>query len=69
MRPETVKLIQDKTHRWLKGEETHALDPLGCWVHVRDIRSIVNCETELLKKQIETLKKRNAYQDANNHSG
>jgi hypothetical protein len=57
MRKETKELIQSKLHRWLEGEQTHALDPNGSWVHVRDIRSIIDCETELLKKQIENLKK------------
>lgn len=57
MRPETKELIQTKLHRWLKGEDTHALDPNGSWIHVRDIRSILDCETELLKKTIEKLKR------------
>lgn len=56
MRPETKKLIQSKLHRWLPEEKTHALDEQGIWIHVRDIRSIIDCETELLKKQIEKLK-------------
>lgn len=56
MRPETKKLIQEKLHRWLEGEETHAIDPNGSWLHVRDIRSILDCETELLKKTIEKMK-------------
>jgi hypothetical protein len=57
MRQETKDLIKSKLHRWLEGEQTHAMDPNGTWVHVRDIRSIVDTETELLKKQIEKLKK------------
>lgn len=56
MRPETKELIQAKLHRWLKGEDTHALDPNGSWVHVRDIKSILDCETELLKNTIKKLK-------------
>jgi hypothetical protein len=56
MRPETKELIRSKTHRWLDGEQTHAVDPEGCWIHARDLRSIIDCETELLKKTIEKLK-------------
>lgn len=55
MRKETKELLQSKLRNW-NAEQTHALDPKGCWVHVRDIRSIINCETELLIKTIEKLK-------------
>jgi hypothetical protein len=58
MREETKKLIQGKLHRWLEGEQTHALDENGCWVHVRDIKSIVKSETDLLQKTIDKLKGR-----------
>lgn len=56
MRPETKKLIQEKLHRWLEGEQTHAIDPNGNWINVRDIRSIIDCETVLLKATIEKQK-------------
>lgn len=58
MRPETKKLIQEKLHRWLEGEQTHAIDPNGTWINVRDIRSIIDCETELLRETTEKYKKR-----------
>lgn len=63
MRPETKQLIQEKLHRWLEGEQTHAIDPNGTWINVRDVRSIIDCETELLKKTIEKLK----YQNSENY--
>lgn len=61
MRPETKKLIQDRIHRYLPGEETHALDSSGCWLHVRDIRSIINCEIDLVRQTLEKVKAENEY--------
>lgn len=58
MRKETKDLIRSKLHRWLEGEQTHAIDPNGTWLHARDIRSIIVCETELLQKTIDKLKKK-----------
>jgi hypothetical protein len=57
MKPETKKLIREKTKR-RTDKGTMVNDPDGCWLHARDIRSIINCETDLLKKQIENLKMR-----------
>ena len=56
MRQETKVLLQSKLHRFVTETKTHKIDPTGTWIHVRDLRTILNCETELLKKQIEKLK-------------
>lgn len=56
MRPETKSLIRKRTYRKLE-DGSMQLDDSGCWVHARDIRSILNLETELLQKTCERRKK------------
>ena len=58
MRPETKQLVREKAFKFLAEGATQKMhDPSGEWLHLRDLRSIIDCETELLKKTIEKLKK------------
>lgn len=60
MRPETKELIQQKAFSHLR-DGNHQHDPQGEWLHLRDLRGIIDLETELLKKQIEKLKNPKEY--------
>lgn len=54
MREETKALIKTKTFRHLDNN-IHQLDTEGQWVHVRDLRSIIKLEVELLQKRKDDL--------------
>lgn len=55
MRPETKDLLRKKTKTLTYYEECID-DPKGQWIHVRDVKSLLRTESDLLQK---TINKRN----------